>query len=329
MSIFNLGSKFKKQLSQISKAVNKAKNKSEKTSTTQTLKVVKNSDKFSSKLNTSLAVSKAAPTFSFKDFSNYSAKDKLTKDGAKESQQREEIEKKLDSIDRTTEEGQKELEKLVITRESDVLEDSYYDENEDFSYAAPFFEAPEGAKQLGPKENLLLEEEIPKIVSIGFYDEDGNGSFDSSVIVFKRLFARTSAKILFRELSYTILRKSIFEDKDYTPLVTIKAENFDQYKSIRITSLVLRNSSLNDEDNKYLEFKDKNVKPGQVYAYKISAEYDGNIDQPTGPVQYYTNPLTQDPRNIKRPNASSAADDLVSTGHISFKKETDISLKKK
>lgn len=203
---------------------------------------------------------------------------------------RNDLEAKKESLRKelTNEEQQRnilDIEREIInvdsTRSSEeISEDTYFDDNgeDDFLYQAPEFDSAEKSIQIGPKLNDLKPEEIPKILSIQFYDTDSNGFFDSCVIEFKRLYAESEGKVLFRELSYEIYRKSIFEDEDYEKIGTILSENFSEHTP-SFVNLDSDFETLSNEDvqkkSDTLRFTDKDIKSGKVYAYKIKAIYDG------------------------------------------------------
>lgn len=277
MSAFKINLKpLKTLIAKASDAIKKASSTPAASLKTSSISV-KNSTKVDPKLQTAMEREHSTSSLSNIPVSIKPSQERLTSDGVAEQQKESDKQKLIQSIDTKTKEGQDQLKKIDDTRLVDSLLPASLPVSEDFSYAAPTFSSAEGSKQIGLKENDLLAEEIPKITSIVFEDVDANGTYDQATLVFKRLYAAVDGKIIFRELYYDIFRKSIFEDKEYTKIGTIKSENFEDHKVYNLSDLL--NDDLFGKDDKYLKFTDKDVKDAQIYAYKIQAVYDGNISK--------------------------------------------------
>jgi hypothetical protein len=123
--------------------------------------------------------------------------------------------------------------------------------------------------QTGPAAIALNDDEKPFVMMT--VEEDinrTNGLPKRLVLIAKKL---TSAR--FRVRKYIIWRKSVFIDTAYQKLVELTSEE-TKAVSPRYVALVTRRGF---NANNFFSFADGDLVTGNVYAYKIEVEYDGNL----------------------------------------------------
>jgi hypothetical protein len=230
----------------------------------------KSSKPFSSKITQHQA--RSSNTFSSTVTSGKTTNIKMTKDGLEEAASQkilasqtegktdEEIEAEFASPEEESVESEAES-ASVIDQEP---------ENSAVSFA--FIDAEATRKEIfvGPKELELSEAEKPKILAVFEEDKDKNGSPESLNLIIRKLQSDDENAQL-RVIAYDIYRKSVFEQERFERISVVEP-TFLSFPSQYVDSL--RDMGL-DPDHTFL-WKDKTIKPGKVYAYKVMTRYDNN-----------------------------------------------------